>query len=58
MLDFNSAFVGVMRYTNKIVTAACIVTLLSRPSFNAAWGIGGAAASSVVGESMEMLSEL
>lgn len=54
MLDFNSAFVGVMRHTNKIVTAACIVTLLSRPSFNAAWGIGGAAASSIIAKTLKL----
>lgn len=47
-----------MRHTNKIVTAACIVTLLSRPSFNAAWGIGGAAASSIIGGCIKMLFEL
>ncbi|TIA90404.1 hypothetical protein E3P99_01582 [Wallemia hederae] len=43
-----------MRYTNKIVTAACVAALLARPSFDTAWMVGGAGGASVVAKTLKL----
>ncbi|TIB07609.1 hypothetical protein E3P89_03770 [Wallemia ichthyophaga] len=47
------AFDGVMKHTNKIVTAACILTLITHPCFSSIYAMAGAGIAALIAKTLK-----